>query len=187
MSDTSRPPRWHTLSSTTHHHTPIFTLDAFTRRHPDRDDPATFWVVSPCDWVNILALTPDSRLVLVEQYRHGTDAVTLEIPGGAVDPDEPALDAARRELEEETGYTATSWIELGKIAVNPAMMSNHCTTFLALDATQTSPQNLDEHEDIAISTLPVEAFFQAIDSGQIDHGIVVSAAYYLARHLASAR
>lgn len=187
MPNTTSPPRWHTLSTTTRLDAPIFTVDAITRRHPGREDAATFWVVAPSDWVNILAITPDSKLVLVEQYRHGTDAITLEIPGGAVDPDEPPLEAAKRELEEETGYTATRWVELGKIAVNPAMMRNHCTTFLAIDATQTAAQNLDEHEDIALTTLPLDAFFEAIDSGKIDHGIVVSAAYYLMRHLATSR
>ena len=185
MSDTSSsPPRWETLSTTTRQETPIFTVDAVSRRHPDRTEPATFWVVAPSDWVNILAITPEGELVLVEQYRHGTDTVTIEIPGGAVDPDEPALEAAKRELEEETGYTSTRWIELGKIAVNPAMMRNHCTTFLVLDVARTAVQNLDEHEDIALTTLSIDAFFEAIDSGEIDHGIVVSAAHYLARYLA---
>lgn len=182
MPDT--PPEWTTLKRTIQLKTPIFSVQSHLRAHPDTPhDPAEFWSVSPSDWVNIIALTPEQEVVLVTQYRHGTNNITLEIPGGALDPDEDPLDAAQRELLEETGYSSTQWIKLGDIAVNPAMMTNHCTTFLAKDALQTHPQNLDEHEDITVSTLPVARFLDLIDQGHISHGIVVSAAYFLLRHL----
>lgn len=180
---TQEPSLWRTEATERVLETPIFTVDKLKRTHPLRQTSAHFWSVSPPDWANILALTPQHELVLVQQYRHGTDRLTWEIPGGAVDPHEDALVGAQRELREETGYTATQWIQIGKIAVNPAFMSNHCTTWLALDATRTTTQDFDEHEELGVALIPVSAFFSKIDAGEIDHGIVVSAAYYLARYL----
>lgn len=176
-------PRWRTLQRTPSVQTPIFTVHAVEREHPVRQTRATFWQISPPDWANVLAITPQGELVLVWQYRHGTDALELEIPGGAVDPDEEPLRGAQRELQEETGFTSTAWQKLGEIAVNPAFMTNRCTTWLALDAVQSAAQSFDEHEEIHVEQMPVWAFFEAIDRGEITHGIVVSAAYFLERHL----
>ena len=75
----------------------------------------------------------ENELILVEQYRHGVDNITLEIPGGAVDKGEKSLDAAKRELLEETGHTSSEWVSLGEVQANPAFMTNTCATFLALN------------------------------------------------------
>ena len=80
-------------------------------------------IVSP-NWVNVVAFTPDNSLVLIRQYRQGTDSVTLETPGGIVDEGESYLEAARRELREETGYEADQLVEIGVVAPNPALQSN---------------------------------------------------------------
>ncbi len=183
MTSETTPSAWTTSHSREALKTPIFSVHAHLREHPERGTSAEFWSLSPQDWVNILALTPEKKLVLVRQYRHGTDQLTLEIPGGALDEGEPVLEAARRELREETGYESEHWTELGRIAVNPAFMTNHCTTLLATNARLTSEQDFDEHEELSVELLDVEDFFTAIDAGEIDHGIVVSAAYYLKRYL----
>ncbi|MEC9442479.1 MAG: NUDIX hydrolase [Myxococcota bacterium] len=172
---------WETLSNVTLIEAPIFSVGKYARRHPDKNTEADFWWVSPPDWVNILAITPEDGIVLVRQYRHGTDEITLEIPGGAVDPGESMPEAAARELREETGYTCAYWEQIGQIDVNPAFMTNRCTTFLGVNATLTDDTDFDEHEELSVEIYPVEYFFDMIDKGEIDHGIVVSAAYFLQR------
>ena len=178
-----KPAIWRTVSRREALKTPIFTITAVRREHPEREGSAEFFTISPPDWVNVIALTTERRVVLVRQYRHGTSALTLEIPGGSVDPDETPEEAGARELREETGYKAERWVRLGRIEVNPAFMSNGCTTLLALEARLTGETAFDEHEELSVELFTVEEFFDAIDSGLIDHGIVVSAAYYLRRYL----
>ena len=88
-------------------------------------------MIDAVDWVNVIALTPDDLLVLVEQYRHGTNTVELEIPGGMVDRgDASPVVAGVRELREETGYEGENARILGKIFPNPAIQSNTCFTVL---------------------------------------------------------
>ncbi len=93
--------------------------------------------------MNVIALTDREDVVLIRQYRHGIGEVTLEIPGGLMDADEP-LAAAKRELLEETGYRAEEWIDLGYVHPNPAIQNNRCYTFLALGAKLAGAQSLDE-------------------------------------------
>ncbi|MFI5391889.1 MAG: NUDIX hydrolase, partial [Bacteriovoracales bacterium] len=90
-----------------------------------------FDVLKCRNWVNMVALTPNEEVVLVKQYRVGTDEVTLEIPGGVIHTGEDVLVGAKRELEEETGYLAKDWALLGSVDVNPAFMNNKCYTYLA--------------------------------------------------------
>lgn len=175
--------KWLTESNERSLKTSIFDIRRVVRRHPDTGLTGEFWLVEPPDWVNIVALTRDRRIVLVRQYRHGTDEVTLEIPGGGVDAGEDLSVAAQRELREETGYTCSRWEQIGLIEPNPAFMGNRCATLLGHDAELTHDTDFDEHEDIAVELYPVERFFEMIDEGSIRHGIVVSAAYYLMRSL----
>ena len=163
--------------------TRIFEVGATTCTHPDHEHPAKFWYVAPPDWANIIALTDEDEIILVRQYRHGTQQITLEIPGGMVDPGEDPEAAAARELREETGYLCERWEKLGEIAVNPAFMTNHCTTWLGTGAKLLAQTDFDEHEELSVEVYSVEQFFSMIDDGVITHGIVVSAAFYLKRYL----
>ena len=132
-------------------------------------------VLETPDWVNVVAFTPERRLVVVRQYRFGTRAVTTEIPGGVIDPGEEPLAAARRELREETGYTSERWTALGAVEPNPAFLTNLCHHYLAEDVRRTHELELDPGEDITVDTLALAEARAAVASGAIRHSLVLSA------------
>jgi ADP-ribose pyrophosphatase len=146
-----------------------------------------FSLIDCTDWVNIIALTPDDRVVLLRQYRPGVDAICLEIPGGMIDAGEDALAAAQRELVEETGYEAPRWRKLCASRPNPAIQTNTLHSFLALDAVASGVQHLDDGEHVAIETRPLADVGRAIRAGAIDHALVVTAFAHLALELGELR
>ena len=148
--------------------------------HPRGGADKRFSLIDCVDWVNMIALTRDQRVVLVRQYRPGTDSVCLEIPGGMVDAGESPAEAAARELVEETGYTSARWEQLGKVAPNPAIFNNHLHTFLALDAEQTTAPRPEGAEVIDVETATLDECHAAIRDGRIDHALVVAAFGHLA-------
>jgi 8-oxo-dGTP pyrophosphatase MutT (NUDIX family) len=164
---------WKTVSTRKIAETKIFTLESRCVQS-DLNLTNDVIVIDAPDWVNIIATTKDGNIVLIEQYRHGTQSVTLEIPGGAVDPGETPLNAAIRELLEETGYEAEEWILIGSVKPNPAFLSNTCFTFLARNAINTKAQNLDEGEEIDCKEVPLNEIPQLLQEGTIDHALVVS-------------
>ena len=137
-----------------------------------------FWVLETADWVNIVALTPDEQVVLIRQYRFGSQKVTLEIAGGVIDPGEDPLVAGVRELREETGYQADSATLLGFVEPNPAIQNNRCYTVLALGCRPLFGQQLDEREDIAVETRPLAAIPELLAGGQITHALVWAAFHH---------
>jgi 8-oxo-dGTP pyrophosphatase MutT (NUDIX family) len=138
------------------------------------------------DWVNVLALTAQDELILIRQYRFGTEAVTLEIPGGVIEPGEDPALAAARELEEETGYVAGRVEPLGSVHPNPALQGNRCHSFLALDCVKQHAGRQDEGEDILVQLYPRADVPRLILEGQITHSLVV-VAFYLERLRAEAK
>jgi len=115
--------------------------------------------------------------VLVQQYRHGLKAVTLEIPGGLVENGESPLQAAKKELRQETGYEAAEWIDLGSVHPNPAIQSNSCFSFVAKGAHSVGDLELDEREDIEVILKPLAQVPQLIREGSITHSLILAAFY----------
>jgi 8-oxo-dGTP pyrophosphatase MutT (NUDIX family) len=153
----------------------VFDVDEVRFAPPDRDTPETFYRIEAPDWINVIALTADDDVLLVRQYRFGTEEFTLEIPGGMCDPGEAPLVAARRELREETGHEAGEMLELGFVHPNPAIQTNRCYTFLARQLHEAGPPEPDEHEAFELQRVPLERISRLIADGSITHALVVAA------------
>src|SRR5205814_6239143 len=127
------------------------------------------------DWTNVLAITDDDHAVFVWQYRHGTNVMSLEIPGGVNDANESALEAATRELREETGYAAPHWEILVRCHPNPALQGNTQHTFLARGARLVGATSFDETEECEVALVPVKDLAALVDEGHVTHSSTILA------------
>jgi 8-oxo-dGTP pyrophosphatase MutT (NUDIX family) len=170
---------WETLKQKLIFETPIFQLWRWVRRSPASGVQGEFYTLDTPDWVNVIALTPSDEVVLINQFRHGTGEITLEIPGGLVDPGEKPVQSAARELLEETGFKGDEPIFLGTVTPNPAIQDNRCHTYLIRNAEKVREKELEQYEEIEVVIEPLESIPQQIQSGKIHHALVVAGFYYL--------
>jgi len=134
-----------------------------------------FYVLEMPDWVNVIALTEGERLVFVRQFRVGIERLSLEIPGGVVDEGERPIDAATRELAEETGYVPARVSLLGALHPNPALQGNRIYTFLAEGCRLAAEPQPDATEELEGTTLPVDEAVRLLRTGEIEHALVAVA------------
>jgi ADP-ribose pyrophosphatase len=170
---------WKTIGSKPLGNFRIFTIRSDRKISPRTQKEHDFYVIDSVNWVNVVAVTPDQQLVLVEQYRHGSNTVELEIPGGMMDAADvrPEL-TAQRELREETGYEGENARVLGQTFANPAIMSNTCFTVLIENCRCLHPVEFDHGEDLITRLIPVAEIPKLVAEEKIKHPLVVVGLYY---------
>ena len=174
------PSRWQKLGEKILTTTRIFDLRTALYRHPVRQTERDFYVIHSPDWVNVLALTPDHQIVLVNQFRFGIDTFSLEIPGGVMDLGENAIEAGLRELREETGYVGTGAKLLGSVHPNPAIQSNRCHLVAVENVQRSAALDWDPDEEIEVLTAPLDQVYAWARSGKITHSLVLDALLFFA-------
>jgi ADP-ribose pyrophosphatase len=175
------PARWHKLGQATQFTTPIFTLDHARYRHPVRGSERDFVIINSSDWVNVVAVTPDERLVLVRQFRYGTDAFSLEVPGGVMDAGEDPVAAGLRELREETGFAGERARLIGSVHPNPAFQSNRSHFVLVENVQESHALEWDADEEIEVILKPVDEVLALARAGGITHSLVLNALMFFER------
>ena len=154
--------------------TRVLELRSVRYRHPHRGEERDYIVAHAPDWVNIVAATPGGGLVLVRQFRFGTGALSLEVPGGVMEQGEDPIAAAVRELSEETGYGGPARL-LGSVHPNPAIMDNRCHIVLVEGAAPVGPVRWDDDEEIEVLVAPVADALAWARSGAITHSLTIAA------------
>jgi len=158
----------------------LFSVTEHRRRSPRTGQIHPFWVLDHADWVNIVPLTADRRVVMVLQYRHGVEDFTLEVPGGLIDAGEAPLAAACREMREETGYDSDDVVPLGVVHPNPAIQTNRCHSFVAYDVERRHVPSFDSTEETEVVLVPLTRIPELMRSGEITHALVIVAFQWLA-------
>ena len=143
--------------------------------HPESKQVMKRLVLESVDWINVVALTSANESVMVRQYRFGISDCTLETPGGMVDEGEKPLEAAKRELLEETGYTSEEWQYLGAVEPNPAFHPHLCHHFLASNVKKVAEPDLGPGEAIAIEICNLDQLKSAMQNGSLRHVLALSA------------
>lgn len=183
MSDspaTGRPSTWRIGPIATLLDTHIMRVVASPVGRKGSDREQQFYRLDFPSWVHVIAVTEADELVLIRQYRFGTDRSELEIPGGAVDKGEDPLLAGLRELREETGYVAREARIIGAVCPNPAIQNNFCYTVLALGVEPSAAPQPEELEEIRVLTLPFDEVMRLVAAGELQHGLVLNGLLFYA-------
>ena len=159
--------KWAVLSSEYLIRRPWLTARRDVARLPDGRINNEYYVLEYPDWVNVIAITKDGQVVLERQYRHGLGKTCYELPCGVIEAGETPLEAAKRELLEETGYAGGQWQPWMTLSPNPATSSNLAHSFLAIGVEKVSGQHLDATEDIEVSLHSPDYVRELLENNQI--------------------
>ncbi|MFV0387590.1 MAG: NUDIX hydrolase [Pyrinomonadaceae bacterium] len=173
----NKPDSWKIENSEVLNDSKIFKLVKNTSKNLATGKESNFFVIQTPNWVNVIPTTKSDEVILIEQFRHGSGKIELEIPGGMIDLGESPENAAIRELKEETGFECEELVPIGFSLPNPAIQDNRTFHFWAKNCRKTSKTNFDENESIVLRTVPIDEIPELVRNAKITHAIVLAAFY----------
>ena len=182
LASMSGPKRWTALETELLQDCDVFRVSRTHARSPRTGARHVFHRIDSSDWVNVVPLTADGHVVMVRQYRHGSREVTLEVPGGMVDPGESPEQAAARELLEETGYRAGELTPIGATSPNPALFGNRVYSYLAPGVERVGDVVHQGAEETVVRLVPEAELRSLVRAGGVDHALVIAALHFLDLH-----
>lgn len=160
--------------------TRVFDIREIRSRSPENSE-GTFYTLHATDWVIVIPVIRNENgtdsFVMVRQWRHGAEAMSIEFPGGVIDAGETPAKAAERELLEETGFHAGELTHAATLSPNPAIMDNQCHIFFAESLENTNRLDLDDDEYVMAETVPVEEVIAGMGHGAYIHGLMSAALF----------
>lgn len=173
---------WEVVETETLQDCAVFRVSRSLTRSPRSGRVHPFYRIDADAWVNVVPITRAGEVVMVRQYRHGSRAFTLEIPGGMVDAGEEPAQAAARELLEETGFRAQRLLSIGEVNPNPALFGNRVHTFLAPEVVRVDRVRNQGLEETSVELVAADRIPERLLRGEIDHALVVAALYWWELH-----
>ena len=168
---------WKVLESESLVRRPWLTARRDRLELPDGRIIPEYYVLEYPDWVNVIAITKDGQFVMERQYRHAARKISLELPCGVMEEGETPLEAAQRELLEETGFGGGKWKKLMELSPNPSAMSNTTHCFLAIGVEKIAEQHLDETEELSVLFMTKEEVKRMLNENQICQALMVAPLY----------
>jgi ADP-ribose pyrophosphatase len=169
---------WKKLSSYYIHKGPWATLRSDRCEMPKGHIVEDYYVLEYSNWVNAVAITEDDKILMVHQYRHAAEIVSLEIPGGVIDAGETPEQALRRELLEETGYQFDDFELLSVVYANPSTANNHTYCYLARGGKKVQEQKLDEQEELIVETFTIDEVKKLLINNKIAQALHCTGLFY---------
>jgi len=161
----------------------VFDIDEVVYLNPYTSTEVPIHLIECNNWVNVVAVTPSDQIVLIRQFRFGSDRIEVELPGGIIETDEEPSIAAARELREETGYEGDAPVLIGRVNPNPALHSHACFTYLIGNATKTGQAEFDGPNERCEDMLAtIDEVRSMILDGQITHALVIDAIFWFLQH-----
>ena len=165
---------WKLLSSEYLFKRPWLTARKDKVQLPDGRIMDEYYVLEYPTWINVIAITTEGQMVLVRQYRHGLGRTCYEVGAGCMEEGETPLQAAQRELQEETGYAGGEWQEIMQISANPSTMNNLTHCFLATGVERVSAQHLDALEDLEVYLFSKAEVKAMLERGEFMQALMVA-------------
>jgi ADP-ribose pyrophosphatase len=169
---------WKTISSTYIHKGPWATLRSDKCEMPDGRVVDQYYVLEYPNWANAVAITEDNKIIMVRQYRHAANIVSLEIPGGVIESGEDPEEGMRRELLEETGYQFEHVELISTVYANPSTANNQTFCYLATGGKKVQEQSLDEHEQIVVEEYTIAEVKQLLAENKIAQALHCTGLFY---------